>query len=249
MGERSKPLSCHSGRSGSKDPEFRLEKLFYIQILISRTAQTFDPTDKKPRIANVIVDATGDTLMKIHKTSLGEIALLEPDIFRDQRGFFMESFNDRKLKNLGIEFRGVQDNHCLSEKTGTLRGLHYQLLPAAQTKIVRVTSGVIFDVAVDIRDGSPTFGQWMGTTLSAENRMQIFVPKGFAHGYITLAPNTEVQYKVDEFYSLEHERSIAWDDPDIGIAWPLQNPILAEKDLNAPGLKNAEINFSYNGHF
>lgn len=185
--------------------------------------------------------------MKIHKTPLEGVVLLEPDIFRDERGYFMESFSERKLKSLDIDFMGVQDNHCLSEKTGTLRGLHYQLNPAAQTKIVRVSSGVIFDVAVDIREGSPTFGQWMGTTLSAENKMQLFVPKGFAHGYITLAPNTEVQYKVDEFYSPEHERSIVWNDPDIGIDWPLQNPILAEKDLNAPCLKDAEINFSYNG--
>ena len=183
--------------------------------------------------------------MKIHKTPLEEVLLLEPVIFMDQRGFFMESFNESKLAGLGIQFRGVQDNHCLSEKAGTLRGLHYQLIPDAQAKIVRVTSGEIFDVAVDIREGSPTFGRWTGVKLSAESRMQILVPRGFAHGYLTLAPNTQVQYKVDEFYSPTNERSIAWNDPDIGIDWPLPNPILAEKDLKAPNLGNAEINFIY----
>jgi dTDP-4-dehydrorhamnose 3,5-epimerase len=183
--------------------------------------------------------------MKIHKTDLPDVVLLEPDIFRDERGYFMESFSEKKLNRLGIEFRGVQNNHCLSEKVGTLRGLHYQLNPAAQTKIVRVTSGEIFDVAVDIRKGSPTFGKWVGANLSAESMMQICVPKGFAHGYITLTPDTVVQYKVDEFYSPDHERSIIWNDPDIGIDWPLENPILAEKDSNAPLLNKAEINFTY----
>ena len=186
--------------------------------------------------------------MKIHKTFLEEVVLFEPDIFRDERGYFTESFNEKKLKSLDIDFKGVQDNHCLSEKKGTLRGLHYQLNPAAQTKIVRVIAGEIFDVAVDIRQGSPTFGQWEGITLSAENRLQIFVPKGFAHGYISLTSNTEVLYKVDEFYSPDYERSILWNDPDIGIDWPLKNPILAEKDLNAPRFRNAEINFSYSDH-
>ncbi len=183
--------------------------------------------------------------MKIHPTSIKEVLLLEPDVFRDERGFFMESFSERKLQSLGIDFKGVQDNHCLSEKVGTLRGLHYQLNPAAQTKIVRVTSGEIFDVAVDVRAGSPTFGKWTGVTLSDENMLQIYVPKGFAHGYITLAPDTVVQYKVDNLYSPEHERSIIWNDPDIGIEWPLEDPIRAEKDLKAPGVKEAEINFTY----
>jgi dTDP-4-dehydrorhamnose 3,5-epimerase len=148
--------------------------------------------------------------MNIHPTSLKEVLLLEPDVFRDERGFFMESFSEKKLNSLGIEFRGVQDNHCLSEKVGTLRGLHYQLNPAAQTKIVRVTSGQIFDVAVDIRQGSSTFGKWAGVTLTAENRMQIYVPKGFAHVLLTRAR---------EIHHLERSRyrhRLAAREPDPG---------------------------------
>jgi dTDP-4-dehydrorhamnose 3,5-epimerase len=141
----------------------------------------------------------------------------------------------------------VQDNHSLSVEAGVLRGLHYQLNPKAQTKLVRVTAGAVYDVVVDIRRGSPTYGKWQGFILSASNKRQLLVPKGFAHGYCTLVPNTEVQYKVDEFYSREYDRGIAWNDPALDIDWPISSPILSEKDGKHPTLAEAENNFTYEG--
>ena len=185
--------------------------------------------------------------MKFKKisTKLQGVFILEPTVFEDHRGFFMESYNKREFEELGLNFNFVQDNHSLSTKAGTLRGLHYQLNPKAQTKVVRCLRGAIYDVVVDIRIGSPTFGQWVGVILSEHNRRQIVVPKGFAHGILTLTPNTEILYKVDEYYSPEHDRAIRWNDPEIGIEWPTSEPILSEKDKNAPTLKEAEINFFY----
>ncbi|MFC4599686.1 dTDP-4-dehydrorhamnose 3,5-epimerase [Cohnella hongkongensis] len=174
---------------------------------------------------------------------LKEIKVLEPVVFEDIRGFFMESYNKKTYENLGIRIAFVQDNHSLSAEAGVIRGLHYQLHPQAQSKLVRVTAGAIYDVVVDIRTGSPTFGQWEGFELSAENKMQLFVPAGFAHGFCTLVPNTEVQYKVDRLYSKEHDRGILWNDPEIGIVWPTSNPILSEKDAGHPVLALAERNF------
>ncbi|MDO3680289.1 dTDP-4-dehydrorhamnose 3,5-epimerase [Paenibacillus ehimensis] len=181
--------------------------------------------------------------MNIIPTKLEGVVIVEPAVFGDNRGFFMESYNSEKFKKLGIDYDFVQDNHSLSVETGVLRGLHYQLNPKAQTKLVRVAAGAIYDVAVDIRKGSPTFGQWVGVILSAANKRQLLVPKGFAHGFCTLVPNTEVLYKVDEFYSPEHDRGIAWNDPALGIDWPTANPILSDKDGKHPVLKDAEINF------
>lgn len=181
--------------------------------------------------------------MNIIPTKLEGVVIVEPAVFGDNRGFFMESYNSKKFKKLGIDYDFVQDNHSLSVETGVLRGLHYQLNPKAQTKLVRVAAGAIYDVAVDIRKGSPTFGQWVGVILSAANKRQLLVPKGFAHGFCTLVPNTEVLYKVDEFYSPEHDRGIAWNDPALGIDWPTANPILSDKDGKHPVLKDAEINF------
>lgn len=184
--------------------------------------------------------------MDIIETKLSGVIIFEPQVFGDHRGFFMESYNQKKFEEAGLKHNFIQDNHSLSEQVGTLRGLHYQLAPKAQTKLVRVTRGAVYDVAVDIREGSPTFGQWIGVTLSEQNKRQLLVPQGFAHGFFTIEPNTEVQYKVDEFYSPEHDRGILWNDPEIGIEWPLNiTPVLSEKDGKAPFLKDADINFTF----
>lgn len=185
-------------------------------------------------------------LVKITKTKLEGVYVIEPRVFGDHRGFFMETYSKIKFQSvLGLDYDFVQDNHSLSAEVGVLRGLHYQLEPKAQTKLIRVVSGSIFDVAVDIRKGSPTFGQWFGLTLSADNKKQLLIPKGFAHGFCTLEPNTEVLYKVDEFYAPEYDRGIIWNDPSIGIDWPVSSPILSEKDARQPLLKDAEINFEF----
>jgi dTDP-4-dehydrorhamnose 3,5-epimerase len=157
----------------------------------------------------------------------------------------METYSDAKFEELGIDIKFVQDNQSLSVAKGNLRGLHYQLNPKAQTKLVRCIKGSIFDVAVDIRKGSSTFGKWFGIELSAENKKQLLVPKGFAHGFITLTDNVEVQYKVDELYDPECDRGILWSDPEIGVEWPINlTPVLSAKDEKAPLLVNAENNFT-----
>ncbi|OME70384.1 dTDP-4-dehydrorhamnose 3,5-epimerase [Paenibacillus sp. FSL A5-0031] len=185
--------------------------------------------------------------MKIIDVYFSEIKLIEPKVFTDSRGFFTESFNLNELACLGINVQFIQDNHSLSVEAGVLRGMHYQLSPKAQTKLVRVTAGAIYDVVVDIREGSPTFGQWQGFILSAANKRQLLVPQGFAHGFCTLVPNSEVQYKVDALYSPEHDRGIAWNDPLLAIDWPTSTPILSDKDGKHPVLADAEINFVYEG--
>ncbi|OCT11118.1 dTDP-4-dehydrorhamnose 3,5-epimerase [Paenibacillus pectinilyticus] len=181
--------------------------------------------------------------MKITTTALKGLVMIEPDVHADHRGFFMESYHAAKLAALGISISFVQDNHSLSEEVGVLRGLHYQLNPHAQTKLVRVIAGAIYDVAVDIRPSSPTFGKWVGVTLSAANKQQLLVPQGFAHGFCTLEPRTQVQYKVDSYYSPAHDRGILWSDPAIGITWPTSSPILSVKDEKHPLLQDAEVNF------
>ncbi|MGM0884287.1 MAG: dTDP-4-dehydrorhamnose 3,5-epimerase [Bacillota bacterium] len=185
--------------------------------------------------------------MKIIETKLPGVKLLEPNVFGDHRGFFTESYNEQVAHANGIQHAFIQDNHSLSVEPGVLRGMHYQLNPKAQTKLVRVTAGAIYDVVVDIRKGSPTFGQWQGFILSAANKRQLLVPQGFAHGFCTLVPNCEVQYKVDALYSPEHDRGIAWNDPALAIDWPTSNPILSDKDGKHPVLADAEINFVYEG--
>ena len=187
--------------------------------------------------------------MKKIETKLKDAYVLEPTVFGDHRGFFMESYNQETFKQLGIEIDFIQDNHSLSETPGTLRGLHYQLEPKAQTKLVRVTRGAIYDVIVDIRKGSPTYGRWQGFILSAENKRQLLVPKGFAHGFCTITPNTEVQYKVDELYSPEHDAGILWNDPALNIDWPMNDMILSDKDKNNPLLENARNNFVYGENY
>ncbi|PAV31534.1 dTDP-4-dehydrorhamnose 3,5-epimerase [Virgibacillus profundi] len=183
--------------------------------------------------------------MKIIDTKLEDIKIIEPKVFKDHRGFFMESFNHQKFAELGLEFDFLQDNHSLSVDKDVIRGLHYQLNPKAQTKLVRVITGAIYDVAVDIRKDSPTFGNWVGVTLSQENHRMFLVPKGFAHGFCTLTKDTHVQYKVDAYYSAENDKGILWNDPALAINWPACNPILSEKDAKQPLLNKAEINFQY----
>jgi dTDP-4-dehydrorhamnose 3,5-epimerase len=177
--------------------------------------------------------------------SLGLEGVLEiiPRRFADDRGFFSETYNAETFAAAGVKLAFVQDNHSYSSAKGVLRGLHYQLPPRAQDKLVRVVKGAILDVAVDIRGSSPDFGKWVAIEISAEKWNQILVPKGFAHAFVTLTEDTEVVYKVTDTYSREHDRSIRFDDPDIGIDWPLPVEMLrlSEKDRNAPLLKAAEI--------
>lgn len=181
--------------------------------------------------------------MKVIDLKLDGASIIEPVVHGDSRGFFMESYNEQVFKQNGIHQNFIQDNHSLSAETGVLRGLHYQLNPKAQTKLVRVLSGAIYDVIVDIRKNSQTFGQWVGVILSEDNKRQLLVPKGFAHGFCTLVPNTQVLYKVDEYYSPENDRGILWSDPSLGIDWPTTSPILSDKDKRHPLLKDAEINY------
>lgn len=185
-------------------------------------------------------------MMKITKTHLDGVVIIEPEVFGDHRGWFMETYSQTKFEEAGITLNFVQDNQSFSATKGTLRGLHYQLNPKAQTKLVRCTKGSIFDVAVDIRQGSPSYGQWFGIELTAENKKQLLIPQGFAHGFMTLTDDVEVQYKVDELYAPECDRGIIWNDPSIGIEWPMEiTPVLSEKDKNAPLLKDAENNFIF----
>ncbi|MGE4317507.1 MAG: dTDP-4-dehydrorhamnose 3,5-epimerase [Deferribacterales bacterium] len=185
--------------------------------------------------------------MKIIKTKIPDVVLLEPKVFGDHRGFFMESYSKKTMESLGLKYELIQDNHSLSAQAFTMRGLHYQKNPDAQTKIVRVLAGAILDVVVDIRKGSPTYGQHVSVILTAENKRQIIVPKGFAHGVLTLVPDTEIMYKVDAFYSPECDRGIRWNDPALGIEWPTDTPVLSDKDANSPLLADADNNFVYEG--
>lgn len=181
--------------------------------------------------------------MNIIKTEIEDVLIIEPKVFGDHRGWFTEIYSKEKFKELGIDIDFIQDNHSFSVQKGTLRGLHFQMNPKAQTKLVRCTKGGILDVAVDIREGSPTYKKWVAVELTEENKKQLLLPKGFAHGFITLTDNVEVQYKVDEYYSPEDDRSIRFDDPELNIDWGTDRPILSEKDLNAPMLSESDANF------
>lgn len=181
--------------------------------------------------------------MKVTPLVLSGACLIEPVVHGDSRGFFMEGYNDLILQQQGVNHTFIQDNQSLSAEPGVLRGLHYQLNPKAQTKLIRVLSGAIYDVIVDIRRNSPTFGQWVGVILSEHNHRQLLVPKGFAHGFCTIGSNTQVLYKVDEYYSPENDRGILWSDPALNIDWPTSRPILSDKDQRHPLLKDAELNF------
>jgi len=185
--------------------------------------------------------------MKIEKTLLTGVIIITPARFGDHRGFFSESYSAKVLAEHGITTQFVQDNHSLSMIQGTIRGLHFQAPPYAQDKLVRCGRGALFDVAVDIRNGSPTYGQWFGTELSFENGKQMLVPAGFAHGFVTRTQDTEIIYKCSDYYAQEAEGSIAWDDATIGIDWGLGGipPVLSEKDANAPSLADLNSPFAF----
>jgi dTDP-4-dehydrorhamnose 3,5-epimerase len=183
--------------------------------------------------------------MDILETPLKDLFILKPKVFIDNRGYFFESYSQIKMPKNFQSISFIQDNQSLSLQKGTLRGIHFQNLPRAQTKLVRCIQGSIWDVAVDLRFGSPTYLKWFGVELTSENYLQLLVPKGFGHGFITLAENTIVSYKVDQYYSKEQDRSIRFDDNNLKIDWKVLTPILSEKDLNAPLLKDSDVNFMY----
>ena len=182
--------------------------------------------------------------MKVTKTFIDGVVIIEPQVFGDHRGFFMESWNKKQLEEAGPFCDFVQDNHSFSAEKGTLRGLHFQLNPKCQAKLVRCTKGAILDVAVDLRKNSPQYKKWVAIELSAENKKQLFIPRGFAHGFVTLTADVEVQYKTDEYYSPEHDGGIRYNDPEIGVEWGNGNFILSQKDQTAPFLKDiTNLNF------
>ena len=184
--------------------------------------------------------------MQIEQTTLSGVLILTPARFGDARGFFSESWNKRRMEEHGIDMEFVQDNHSMSGEFGTLRGLHYQSPPHAQNKLVRCGQGRVFDVAVDIRVGSPTYGQWAGAELSAENGKQLLVPKGFLHGFVTREPNTEVLYKCTDYYAPECDGAVRWDS--CGIEWGLEGaPVLSAKDEQAVALADFESPFTFDG--
>ena len=175
--------------------------------------------------------------MQVTKTKLEGVLILEPKVFGDARGWFMETWSARKFEAAGLNFNFVQDNQSYSAQKGTLRGLHYQTAPFAQAKLVRCTRGKLLDVAVDIREGSETFAQWVAVELTADNKKQLLIPRGFAHGFITLTDDVEIQYKADAFYAPNCDGNIRWNDAEINIDWPFAPTILADKDAKAPTLR------------
>ena len=181
--------------------------------------------------------------MKAIETGIEGLVVIEPDCHGDHRGWFMETYSKPKFEELVITCEFVQDNQSFSAQKGTLRGLHFQIEPMAQSKLLRCTRGKILDVAVDLRKNSPTYKKWYSIELSAENKLQFFMPAGMAHGFVTLTDDVEVQYKVDKVYAPECDRSVRFDDPEIGVDWGIAEPILSEKDLKAPLLKDSDANF------
>lgn len=189
--------------------------------------------------------------MKVIKTDIPDVLIIEPDVHGDHRGYFMETYNKQRYVEAGIDVDFVQDNMSFSAQKGTLRGLHWQNGEMSQSKLVSCTKGVVIDVAVDIRKGSPTYKQWVSVELSAENKRQFFIPQGFAHGFLTISDDVEFRYKVDNFYSKEHDRGMRYDDPAINVDWgSLLNgiePILSDKDKFGPLLEESDANFTYKG--
>ncbi len=184
--------------------------------------------------------------MTARETSLPGVIIVEPQVFGDNRGWFCETYNKEKMSALGIDMEFIQDNQSMSVPKFTLRGIHFQNEPYAQSKLVRCVAGKILDFAIDLRKGSPTYLKWVTVELSAENKLQLFIPKGFGHGFLTLEDNSQVCYKVDDIWSRECERSIIYSDPDIALELPEGDYILSDKDRNAPMLKDCDCNFRYN---
>lgn len=189
--------------------------------------------------------------MQVETTKLPGVVIITPDVHGDHRGYFMETYSTKAYHAAGIDNVFVQDNMSFTAKKGTLRGLHWQNSPMAQAKLVSVAKGTVIDVAVDIRKGSPTYKQWVAVELSAENKKRFFIPRGFAHGFLTLTDDVEFTYKVDNLYSKERDRGIRYDDPDINVDWGglLQGiePVLSDKDKNGPTLEASDCNFIYEG--
>lgn len=181
--------------------------------------------------------------MKVNELEIPGVYLITPDVFEDYRGYYMESYSQRTMKKYGINNVFVQDNHLLSLKKYTIRGIHFQNAPKAQAKLLRCTKGKILDIAVDLRKDSSTYKKYVSLELDEEKKQQIYIPKGFGHVCMSLVDDTEVQYKVDELYYPEYDRAIAWDDPEIGIDWGNIEPIVSEKDRTAPYLRDSDVNF------
>lgn len=179
------------------------------------------------------------------ETELDGVYILEPRVFGDHRGWFMETYSEKTLAELGIHCRFVQDNQSFTARKGTLRGLHFQNDPMSQAKLVRVTRGAVKDVAVDLRRGSPTYLLWIAAELSEENKRMMFIPRGFAHGFLTLTDDVEFVYKVDNLYDAALDRSVRYDDPVLGADWGIPQPVLSGKDLEAPLLKDSDCNFTF----
>lgn len=182
-------------------------------------------------------------MITVSETELDGVLIIEPKVFGDNRGWFMETYSRRDFENAGITAEFVQDNRSFSSKKGIIRGLHFQRNPMCQAKLLTCLKGEILDVAVDLRKDSPTYKKWISVKLTAENKKQIFIPKGFAHGFLTLTDDVEIMYKCDELYSPECDGGIRFDDPEIGVEWGVENPILSEKDKNAPYLKDIKLDF------
>ncbi len=183
--------------------------------------------------------------MNIFSTDLLGVYILEPKVFSDLRGWFMESWSQKKMDDVGLRYQFVQDNHSYTSKKGSIRGLHFQYGDHSQAKLVRCVRGAVLDVAVDLRRGSPSYMKWVAVELSAENKRQLLIPRGFAHGFLTLTDDVEFMYKADNFYNPDAERSIIWNDPDIGINWGVTDPILSAKDEQAPRLIDCDVDFCY----
>ena len=181
--------------------------------------------------------------MEFIKTKIDGVVIVEPKVFGDHRGFFMESYSKREFEKAGLFYDFVQDNHSSSTVKGTLRGIHFQKGDKAQAKLVRCARGAVLDVVVDLRSSSPTYKQWVAVELSERNNRQMLIPRGFGHGFVTLTDNVEFLYKADNYYAPEADGGIRWDDPELAVEWGVENPILSQKDENNPWLKDAETGF------
>ena len=181
--------------------------------------------------------------MKVVATEIEDLFIIEPQVFGDSRGWFMESWSQKKMEEAGLFYNFVQDNHSFSAIKGTLRGLHFQKGSSSQAKLVRCVRGAVFDVAVDLRKNSKTYKKWVGCVLSEENKKQFLIPRGFAHGFLTLTDNVEFVYKADNYYDPQADRNIIWNDEEINIDWGIENPILSEKDKKAPKLSESDVDF------
>ena len=184
-------------------------------------------------------------MITVEETKLPGVYIITPKAFGDNRGWFMESYSKKDLEEAGITADFVQDNRSFSSKKGIIRGLHFQRSPKTQAKLLSCIRGEIMDVAVDLRKDSPTYKQWVSVVLSAENRKQIYIPKGFAHGFVTLSDDVEIMYKCDEFYAPETDGGIRWNDPDVGVEWGITDPVLSDKDKNHPFLSEIEESLDF----